>query len=92
LELVLTASAPAVQRGPFGVRGWLSIIAGAIVGLVGVALLVLPGPGTPLVLAGLALLAPYWPWAHRMLGKLRTTVNAARMAVRSRQSVRSSRN
>jgi hypothetical protein len=39
--------------------GWTSLIGGA-------ALLVLPGPGIPFVLAGLALLAPERPWADRL--------------------------
>ncbi|MGD9763186.1 MAG: PGPGW domain-containing protein [Candidatus Binatia bacterium] len=34
---------------------------------VGAALLVLPGPGIPLVLAGLTLLAPHSRWARRLL-------------------------
>lgn len=38
---------------------------------VGVALLVLPGPGIPLVLGGLALLARRRPWARRARRKLR---------------------
>ncbi|HVI95481.1 MAG TPA: PGPGW domain-containing protein [Anaeromyxobacter sp.] len=44
--------------------GWTSLIGGA-------ALLVLPGPGIPFVLAGLALLAPEQPWADRLRRRIR---------------------
>jgi hypothetical protein len=37
---------------------------------VGVALLVLPGPGIPLVIGGLMLLEPEFPWAGRARTKL----------------------
>jgi hypothetical protein len=39
--------------------------------VVGGALLVLPGPGLPLVVAGLALLEKDQPWARRLLDKVR---------------------
>ncbi len=42
------------------------IIAGMVVLLVGLALLVLPGPGIPFVLAGLAILAVDFVWARQL--------------------------
>jgi len=83
LELAL--GGPDFKRGPLGWRAWLTIFLGATVALIGVALLVLPGPGTPLVIAGLAMLAPHWPWANRMLGKLRSSVEVARTKLRNRR-------
>lgn len=49
------------------VKQALAAVLGAAVTLVGVALLVLPGPGFLLVAAGLAILATQFPWAKRPL-------------------------
>lgn len=40
---------------------------GGTVFIVGLALLVLPGPGIPIILAGLAILAQEFIWAQRMM-------------------------
>ena len=48
--------------------------AGAIVTLGGLALLVLPGPGLPLVAVGLAILARDVAWADRLLGEVRNRI------------------
>jgi hypothetical protein len=50
---------------------------------VGGALLVLPGPGIPLVLGGLALLAPDVRWARRLRQRIRATVRRARGRARA---------
>jgi putative transmembrane protein PGPGW len=42
-------------------------IAGGVVILVGVAMLVLPGPGIVVIIAGLAILATEYVWAERLL-------------------------
>jgi len=47
------------------------IIAGAVLLLVGVALLVLPGPGLLLVLAGLIILASEFPALNRYVEPVR---------------------
>jgi len=39
------------------------LLAGSILFLAGIALLVLPGPGVPLIIAGLALLGTQFTWA-----------------------------
>jgi hypothetical protein len=44
--------------------GWVLLVTGGV-------LLVLPGPGIPLVLAGLALLARDVPWAKRLQATVR---------------------
>lgn len=52
-------------------RRLLIVLAGATLLLVGVALLFLPGPGIPILLAGLALLATEFIWARRWFSLLR---------------------
>jgi hypothetical protein len=47
-------------------RRWASLGLGYTLLVVGGALLVLPGPGLPLVFAGLALLERDAPWARRL--------------------------
>lgn len=49
----------------------LRIVGGLIVSAVGVALLVLPGPGLVVLAAGLALLAQDVPFARRLLQRVR---------------------
>jgi uncharacterized protein (TIGR02611 family) len=44
-------------------------VAGFAVVLVGIAMLVLPGPGIVVILAGLAILATEYAWAERMLAE-----------------------
>ena len=56
-------------RGRF--KRTLLILAGFALLLVGVALLVLPGPGLLLVLGGLALLSNEFEWAHRLTEPVR---------------------
>ena len=45
---------------------FIALIGGTVL-LVGVALLVLPGPGLPIIVAGLAILATEFFWAKRAL-------------------------
>ena len=59
---------------PRASRRWvraLRLAAGSALLITGGALLVLPGPGIPLVLAGLALLARDLPWARRLQATVR---------------------
>ena len=44
-------------------------VAGALVLITGVVMMVTPGPGVLLILAGLAILATEWAWAERALDK-----------------------
>lgn len=46
-------------------------IIGVTVILFGVALLVLPGPGTVVIVLGVAILATEWVWARRLLKRLK---------------------
>lgn len=45
--------------------------AGGLLMLLGLALLVLPGPGIPCMILGLSLLAREWGWAHRQMERLK---------------------
>ncbi|MFQ5670189.1 MAG: TerC/Alx family metal homeostasis membrane protein [Acidobacteriota bacterium] len=58
-------------------RKMVVLIIGATLLLIGVALLVLPGPGTLIILIGLALLATEFVWARRLLRKLKQTTSSA---------------
>lgn len=48
------------------VRRVAAIVGGSVLLAVGLALLVLPGPGIPLIIAGLALLSTQFEWARRL--------------------------
>lgn len=52
------------------------IVAGAAILLVGIGLLVLPGPGIPLVIVGLAILAVDFVWARRLKKRLEEQAKA----------------
>jgi uncharacterized protein (TIGR02611 family) len=56
-------------------------IAGFVVLLAGVAMLVLPGPGILVVIAGLAILATEYVWAQRLLMKAKKKAEQAKNAV-----------
>jgi uncharacterized protein (TIGR02611 family) len=58
-------------------RRVLVTVAGVTLCVLGIALLVLPGPGLLLVLAGLVLLANEYPWARRMTGPVRKRATQA---------------
>ena len=53
-------------------------IMGGTVVLLGVAMLVLPGPGIPVIAAGVALLATEFLWARRVWRKAKGTVARVR--------------
>ena len=55
-------------------------LAGFTVLLVGVAMLVLPGPGIPVIVIGLALLALEFAWAERMLERAIDRMERARQS------------
>jgi uncharacterized protein (TIGR02611 family) len=55
----------------------VSLVGGTVL-LIGIALLVLPGPGLPIVAAGLAILASEFLWARRALRNAKGAVAKAR--------------
>lgn len=52
-------------------------VAGISLLIVGVVMLVLPGPGTLFILAGLTVLAKQFRWAERLLGRFKLALGAA---------------
>ncbi len=78
------------RRG--GRRGWAGWLGGDAAGWAllgaGAALLVLPGPGIPVVLAGLVLLGRERPWARRLHQRVRREVAQAIARVRRRARTR----
>jgi uncharacterized protein (TIGR02611 family) len=59
------------------VRRVAAIAGGGILLVTGIALLVLPGPGVPLIIAGLALLSTQFEWARRLRNWMHQRVRAA---------------
>ena len=51
----------------------------------GVAMLLLPGPGWLTIAAALAILAGEFPWARRILDRLRATASKVGDVIRRRQ-------
>jgi hypothetical protein len=56
-------------------------IAGFLVLLAGAAMLVLPGPGIVVIIAGLAILATEYVWAQRLLRLAKEKANQAKDAI-----------
>ena len=56
------------------------IVAGFTVLALGVALLVLPGPGILIIAVGLAILSAEFVWARRLLDRVKAQAKAAREA------------
>jgi uncharacterized protein (TIGR02611 family) len=61
-------------------------IVGFAVLLAGVAMLVLPGPGIVVIIAGLAILATEYVWAERMLAEAKRRAMQAKDAVTRKKS------
>jgi tellurite resistance protein TerC len=57
------------------------LVIGGTVLLIGVAMLVLPGPGRVVAPAGLAILATEFVWARRLLAKVKSSATSAASAV-----------
>ena len=76
--------APALHG--FARQAWrvLVLVVGLALVAVGLVMLVTPGPGIALVLAGLALLSTEFSWAKRLLDWFRRRFAAARAGVRRR--------
>lgn len=56
---------------------FIALIGGTVL-LIGVAFLVLPGPGLPIVAAGLAILATEFLWARRAMRRAKGTAAKVR--------------
>ena len=89
----VTAPAEPVNGGPSGGLALIArTFAGAALLLIGAAMLVLPGPGLLVIVAGLSLLAVDYLWARhlraRAAERLATTGRAIRRAVTAHRSRR----
>jgi tellurite resistance protein TerC len=62
-------------------RRMVALVVGGTVLLLGVAMLVLPGPGLVVAPAGLAILATEFIWARRLLARVRASASTAAAAV-----------
>jgi hypothetical protein len=60
-------------------------IAGFLVLIAGAAMLVLPGPGILVIVAGLAILATEYVWAQRLLKVAKEKANQAKDAIRRKK-------
>ena len=63
-------------RLPHPVRVVGVAVLGGVLVLAGLAMLVLPGPGVVVILAGLAVLATEFVWARRILERTKATAKA----------------
>lgn len=66
-------------------------IAGVLVILLGIALLVLPGPGWVLIFAGLAILATEYVWARRLLEIAKRKAEQAKDKVLEKKDARAAK-
>lgn len=67
-------------------KRWLKIALGALVTVVGIILMPVPGPGgTPVTLAGLAILGSELPWAKRLMENLKERIGFLRSGRHSRR-------
>jgi len=62
-----------------------TIVGGFTVLAVGVALLVLPGPGILVIAVGLAILSAEFVWARRLLARVKAQAEAARDSFQGRR-------
>lgn len=71
-------------------RGWqgLIFVLGSVVLIVGVALLLLPGPGWLIIFLGLGILAAEFAWAQRLLHRARGRYDRAVALAQGRRSRR----
>ena len=60
------------------------LVGGSLLLIAGTVLLVLPGPGVPLIIAGLAVLGTQFEWARRASVWLRDRVRAVFEALRAK--------
>lgn len=72
------------RKLPHPVRWIVAATVGATLVILGIAFLVLPGPGIPLIIAGLAILATEFTWAEIWLNRTKHHVNKAVKRVRKK--------
>lgn len=72
-----SVSRPTRSPGVRLIRRILVLAIGLPVTLLGIVFLVAPGPGTPLLIAGLAILAIEFAWAQRHMDRIRAMARRA---------------
>ena len=78
------------KRLPHPVR-WISVaLVGGTLVIAGIVFMVLPGPGIPLIIIGLAILATEFAWAERTLDQVKTRSSA--MAEKAKSKVKRKNN
>lgn len=65
-----------------GARRLVVAVVGGTIVLVGIGLLVVPGPGLLFIVAGLALLGTEFVWARSLMSKIRRRAQRAKERVR----------
>jgi uncharacterized protein (TIGR02611 family) len=63
------------RKFPHPIRWLVTAILGVTLIAIGIVFLVLPGPGIPLIIAGLAILATEFTWAEILLNKSKLHLN-----------------
>lgn len=71
-----------LERLPRPVRVPLVVVTGSLLLLAGAAMLVLPGPGLLVMFAGVAVLAAEFPWAGRLVVRIRVVATRLWVPVR----------
>ena len=70
---------------PHPIRWVIAATVGSTLVVLGLIFLVLPGPGIPLIIAGLAILATEFTWAEILLNKTKRHASRAMNKVRRRK-------
>lgn len=73
------------RKLPHPIRWVVAATVGATLLILGIIFLVLPGPGIPLIIAGLAILATEFTWAEIWLNRTKHHVNKAVSKVRKKK-------
>jgi uncharacterized protein (TIGR02611 family) len=73
------------RKLPHPIRWVVVASVGATLVILGIIFLVLPGPGIPLIIAGLAILATEFTWAEIWLNRTKHHVNKAVKKVRRKR-------
>lgn len=81
----LTRLRESARALPHPLRWAVAALGGGSLVLAGLAMLVLPGPGIAVLLAGLAVLAIEFTWAEVLLTRMRSAGSSAWSAVRRRR-------
>jgi len=76
-----------LQQAPQAIRKIVVAVIGTTVLLIGVALLVLPGPAIVVIPVGLGILASEFIWARRVIKRGRILVKRARRAVKGSPAI-----